>query len=156
MASSIETTSTTTTLKNNGNVYLSVDTNDDVTVTNDLSVSGTTTLSTALPVASGGTGATALTNLNVGIGAGQTWQALTGSRALSTNYTNSTGRSIGIIAVSAGTNINLNLIVDSITVNSSYVGSGISGTRNVQGIIPSGSVYSVTSSSSLNYWNELR
>ena len=56
MASSIETTSTTTTLKNNGNTYLSVDTNDDVTVTNDLAVSGTTTLSTPLPVASGGTG----------------------------------------------------------------------------------------------------
>ena len=56
MASSIETTSSTTILKNNGNTYLSVDTNDDVTVTNDLAVSGTTTLSTPLPVASGGTG----------------------------------------------------------------------------------------------------
>ena len=46
MASSIETTSTTTTLKNNGNTYLSVDTNDVVALTNPL------------PVASGGTGAT--------------------------------------------------------------------------------------------------
>ena len=36
MASSIETTSTTTTLKNNGNTYLSVDTNDDVAITNTL------------------------------------------------------------------------------------------------------------------------
>ena len=41
MASSIETTSTTTTLKNNGNTYATVDTNDDVTITNDLAVSGT-------------------------------------------------------------------------------------------------------------------
>ena len=41
MASSIESTSTTTTLKNNGNTYVSVDTNDDVTITNDLAVSGT-------------------------------------------------------------------------------------------------------------------
>jgi hypothetical protein len=40
MASSIETTSTTTTLKNNGNTYATVDTNDDVTITNDLAVSG--------------------------------------------------------------------------------------------------------------------
>lgn len=47
MASSIETTSTTTTLKNNGNTYLSVDTNDDVTITNDLAVSGTTTITGA-------------------------------------------------------------------------------------------------------------
>jgi hypothetical protein len=46
MASSIETTSTTTTLKNNGNTYLSVDTNDVVALTNPL------------PLASGGTGAT--------------------------------------------------------------------------------------------------
>ena len=46
MASSIETTSTTTTLKNNGNTYLSVDTNDVVALNNPL------------PVASGGTGAT--------------------------------------------------------------------------------------------------
>ena len=40
MASSIETTSTTTTLKNNGNTYLSVDTNDAVTfATGGISVS---------------------------------------------------------------------------------------------------------------------
>ena len=56
MASSIETTSTTTTLKNNGNTYLSADTNDDVAITNDLAVAGTTALATPLPVASGGTG----------------------------------------------------------------------------------------------------
>ena len=49
MASSIETTSTTTTLKNNGNNYLSVDTNDVVSLNNPL------------PLASGGTG-TAATN----------------------------------------------------------------------------------------------
>jgi len=46
MASSIETTSTTTTLKNNGNTYLSADTNDVVALANPL------------PVASGGTGST--------------------------------------------------------------------------------------------------
>ena len=44
MASSIETTDTTTTLKNNGNTYLSVDTNDVVALANPL------------PIASGGTG----------------------------------------------------------------------------------------------------
>lgn len=46
MASSIETTSTTTTLKNNGNTYLSVNASDVVALTNPL------------PVASGGTGST--------------------------------------------------------------------------------------------------
>jgi len=44
MASSIETTDTTTTLKNNGNTYLSADTNDVVALANPL------------PIASGGTG----------------------------------------------------------------------------------------------------
>jgi len=44
LASSIETTSTTTTLKNNGNTYLSADTNDVVALANPL------------PIASGGTG----------------------------------------------------------------------------------------------------
>jgi len=46
VASSIETTDTTTTLKNNGNTYLSVDTNDVVALAN------------VLPIASGGTGVT--------------------------------------------------------------------------------------------------
>jgi len=50
MASSIETTSTTTTLKNNGNTYATVDTNDDVTITNDLAVSGDVGISTSAPV----------------------------------------------------------------------------------------------------------
>jgi hypothetical protein len=44
MTAQITSTSTTTTLKNNGNTYLSVDTNDVVALTNPL------------PVASGGTG----------------------------------------------------------------------------------------------------
>ena len=44
MATSITTDATTTTLNNNGNAYLTVDTNDIVSLTNPL------------PLASGGTG----------------------------------------------------------------------------------------------------
>ena len=51
MASSIETTSTTTTLKNNGNNYLSVDTNDVVSLNNPL------------PLASGGSGAVSVNGI---------------------------------------------------------------------------------------------
>jgi len=47
MASSIETTSTTTVLKNNGTAYISVDTNDKVTVPNAFAVTGATTLTGA-------------------------------------------------------------------------------------------------------------
>jgi hypothetical protein len=54
MASSIETTSTTTTLKNNGNTYLSVDTNDVVALTNPL------------PVASGGSVIKQIVNTQTG------------------------------------------------------------------------------------------
>ena len=49
MASSIETTSTTTTLKNNGNTYATVDTNDNVTITNDLAVSGDVGIGSTAP-----------------------------------------------------------------------------------------------------------
>ena len=51
MATSITTDATTTTLKNNGNTYLSVDTNDIVSLTNPL------------PLASGGTGAVSVNGI---------------------------------------------------------------------------------------------
>ena len=67
MASSIESTSSTTTLKNNGNTYMSVDTNDIVALTNPL------------PLASGGTGAVSVNGVvqtvntqNGGAGSGTT------------------------------------------------------------------------------------
>ena len=58
MVTTVETDATTTTLKNNGNSYITVDTNDKVTIPNAFAVTGATTLATALPVASGGTGRT--------------------------------------------------------------------------------------------------
>jgi hypothetical protein len=67
MASSIETTSTTTTLKNNGNTYLSVDTNDVVALTNPL------------PLASGGTGIATATTAIVQIVNTQTGAVATGT-----------------------------------------------------------------------------
>ena len=59
MASSIETTSTTTTLKNNGNAYLSVDTNDDVAITNTLTATSPTFVTPNI-------GAATVTSLNGG------------------------------------------------------------------------------------------
>jgi hypothetical protein len=55
MASSIETTSTTTTLKNNGNTYMSVDTNDDVAITNTLTATSPTFVTPALGTPASGT-----------------------------------------------------------------------------------------------------
>ena len=59
MASSIETTSTTTTLKNNGNTYMSVDTNDDVAITNTLTATSPTFVTPNI-------GAATVTSLNGG------------------------------------------------------------------------------------------
>jgi|TARA_R110002074_G_C12237405_1_gene638878 hypothetical protein len=69
MASSIETTSTTTTLKNNGNNYLSVDTNDVVSLNNPL------------PLASGGSGAVSVNGI-VQIVNVQTGAVATGTTAI--------------------------------------------------------------------------
>jgi len=71
MASSIETTSSTTILKNNGNTYLSVDTNDVVALTNPL------------PVASGGTGSA------IGAITGGIIQVVSGSTTTATLTTSS-------------------------------------------------------------------
>lgn len=73
MASSIETTSTTTTLKNNGNTYLSVDTNDDVAITNTLTATSPTFTTPILGTPTSGTvtnlTGTASININGTVGA---------------------------------------------------------------------------------------
>lgn len=91
-------------------------------------------------------------------GIGQTWQDVTGSRALNTTYTNTTGKPIQVVMygapVSTGNN---DLIVDGISI-SSYITndtpSGASGT--ISGIVPHGSTYSITGSTAIRKWSELR
>jgi hypothetical protein len=90
MASSIETTSTTTVLKNNGNTYLSVDTNDVVALTNPL------------PVASGGTGVTS--------NAGRVLQVVSATKTDTSSTSSSTfsdvsGLSVAITPSSASSKI---------------------------------------------------
>ena len=160
MASSIETTSTTTTLKNNGNTYMSVDTNDNVTVTNDISVTdlavtGNATLTNPLPVASGGTGSTT----GGGLGVGQTWQNMIGSRAASTTYTNTTGRpmKISINYVGApGQYANTLTIGGTVLLSfkSIYIDGG---DWQMQEIIPNGVTYSLYNGGrAVTSWWELR
>ena len=59
MTAQITSTSTTTTLKNNGNTYLSVDTNDDVAITNTLTATSPTFVTPNI-------GAATVTSLNGG------------------------------------------------------------------------------------------
>ena len=108
-------------------------------------VSGNTTLN--LPAVNG--------TLSIGgVGEGQTWQNLTASRALSTNYTNSTGKPImvSVWCFTSGSVGNVNILVDGISVafGADY------GFGGCTVIVPNGSVYRAQSAQGLNGWAELR
>lgn len=100
----------------------------------------------------------ALTPLSPGVGIGQTWQDLTASRAGDTTYTNTTGKPI-MISVStnlANATVGLNIFVDGVSVYNTVIRP--SGTVQAAGsvIVPDGSTYSVTFTSGLGAWRELR
>jgi hypothetical protein len=100
------------------------------------------------------------------IGVGQTWQDVTASRALSTTYTNSTGKPIQVniwMAVSGSpagnTDIQLSVGAVVVAVASMYFASA-AGNRIplVTAIVPNGATYSAVSpagAGTLN-WVELR
>lgn len=97
--------------------------------------------------------------LNSLIGVGQTWQNVTASRTLSTQYTNSTGKpiivSIGITTAAAG---NMTIIVNG--VSTTLQGTTVSSGQGIGciTIVPNGSTYQCNASGtpSLNIWSELR
>lgn len=103
---------------------------------------------------SNGTGWTSSAPLSVGVG--QTWQNLTGSRAGSTTYTNSTGKPIMVCVTAAGTPAGVILIVDGVTVIQSVMGGATSGNWSASVIVPNGQTYSATIYGSLASWVELR
>lgn len=112
---------------------------------NVLTSNGTTWASAAIPAQ--------------GIGVGQTWQDVTGSRSGGTTYTNSTGRPI---MVSVNTSSTTNTITTTtLTVAGLAVASNGSqggNTNGVTAIVPDGATYSVSigSGGSLSGWFELR
>jgi len=104
-----------------------------------------------------GVGGQALSAMS-SLGYSQTWQVLTGSRALTTTYYNTTGRPIFVnIQVQATTNGTNNLTINGViacqTVSSASLGVQVSG------VVPPGGSYSADSnqgSKSLISWSELR
>jgi hypothetical protein len=96
------------------------------------------------------TTATTATNVTNAIGQGQTWQNMSASRALATNYTNSTGKPILVSVTIIGA---ANITVDSIVAAASSVGNA---GNSLTTIVPNGSVYSVTSGGAFSTWAELR
>jgi len=90
------------------------------------------------------------------IGAGQSWQDVTGSRAALTTYTNSTGRPITVLVTA-----NQGTINNFVKVNGANIGRFTtisSGTISsaLAWIVPAGSTYSVDGWTSLLSWAELR
>lgn len=94
------------------------------------------------------------------LGRGQTWQDVTASRALDTTYTNTTGRTIVVIATSnssTGTGVYRGFVDDE-EVHFNTLNTTSSGSNNgsITLIVPPGSTYKVTFNRSLLKWTELR
>ena len=99
------------------------------------------------------------------IGVGQTWQVVTASRALSTTYTNSTGKPIEVI-VSANSAVgdgDMLAKVDSVAIARTDLSdinytAWHNGAACITFIVPNASTYSVfpSGASTIDYWSELR
>jgi len=111
------------------------------------------------------TNATGTSNsLNAGIGVGQTWTDVSGSRAFATTYTNSTGKPIQLgicIGTPSSANAYVNFSINGVIV--ALVGVTSAATPSIDSminhIIPNGATYLVsvgTGSPSLVKWWELR
>ena len=88
------------------------------------------------------------------LGYGQTWQVVTGSRAASTTYYNTTGKPIFITIYTNTIGGTSTLIVNGVGINTVLI--GIYGYNNLIGIIPPNASYSATSLVAGFIWTELR
>lgn len=110
-----------------------------------------------------GAGGNAMSALG-GLGFGQTWQALVGSRAASTTYYNTTRKPIsvkvGCYNTANSTLFGLSLTVNGVTSYQIGIATAAGGTLAVslEEIVPPGGSYSVSiqANTTLNVWNELR
>ena len=85
-----------------------------------------------------------------GLGDGQTWQNVSGSRVAGTTYTNSTGKPIQI-AIQAGPSaatVTISGVTFSFSAATSY--------DMIYLIVPNSATYVYTSASAATVWNELR
>lgn len=94
-------------------------------------------------------------------GAGQSLQNVTGSRALSTNYTNSTGRPILVIFKSDSAGVQslsaLGVVGGISAYNRNVYANGPGYFVNLEFLVPNGATYQIQSNSSLNMlWLEYR
>lgn len=112
-------------------------------------------------ICGGGGGWVVLAKANGGIGRNQTWQSVIGSRAINTNYTNTTGRPIqvnvsGTFAYGATVKINVDSISSHYTENNQ---SGLTLWWALSVIVPPNSVFNVVTTGTaptVSTWAELR
>jgi hypothetical protein len=126
----------------------------------ELNVSGNGTSGQVLT--SDGDGTFSWTTVSNGIGDGQTWQNVAGSRALGTQYTNSTGRSIFVSVCGEGAPYHgkIDMYVNGVFMGrqgvNSVASAGMSATISV--VVPNGNTYQANNvlGASLAGWAELR
>jgi hypothetical protein len=106
------------------------------------------------------TNATGTANaLNAGIGVNQTWQNVSGSRAWSTDYTNTTGKPIMFSVTNGASDSGIELLVGGVLIGQQGQTSGSGDDiTSMSAIVPNGATYRANplrSTGSL-YWTELR
>ena len=124
---------------------ITIDASQNVTAAANLTVTGNTTVT--------GT----LTAPQI-FGQSQSWQTVTGSRALATTYTNSTGRPIAVSVLSGGLTAGNNItgVVSGISVAFAQINTAGTSQVTINFIVPIGATYSVTASAAFAAWHELR
>lgn len=91
------------------------------------------------------------------LGDGQSWVDVLSSRALSTTYTNTTGRTIALsISCVGGTTTSIGVTVNGVQVSYGGYNSTTNAAPGAFMLIPPGATYSVTASTALVKWMELR
>lgn len=90
-----------------------------------------------------------------GIGVGQTWQDVGGSRSAGTSYRNTTGKPI-MVAIRGNTNSTHYLQVSTDNATWISVGSTIAANANMTAIVPDDHYYRLQSGATFNGWSELR
>lgn len=137
--------------KNNSEFTVEVITDNDNIIVNQAHANKGTTKNVA--ARSGDTGVTVKLLakwFNAPIGLGQDWVNLATSRALNTNYTNTTGRTL-VVSVFGATNSGTTIFVDGVTISTINYSSVPLSTFS---LIPDGAVYQAVSSKT--QWMELR
>jgi len=128
-----------------------------LTANNVLLGNGTGALQVVAPSTSGNVltsnGTTWTSSSPGGIGTGQTWQNVTGSRAVNTTYTNSTGKPIfWHVDINSS---NVTPTIDGVAFQTTSSVNGNTNTSAINLIVPVGSTYS-TAGGGITFWIELR